>query len=202
MNQSPKKNKYIIKNQKLCSIPFLAIQPSSNTSSAHSKPLCSQQRRPPPARTAGNLHWQNLFQSRATSHRRYFRCHIFMPRQETSTWKPIICIPLTSFYSRAIQPCAFQEVSAKHMWAQPEPGPGERGRQYEGCECYSWQWKQVLVSMSLGCASQIMLLGSSRSTFGTSLTNQLFNCSPCLSTSSLEEGREQGGFSQNRDGIG
>lgn len=45
MNQSPKKNKYIIKNQKLCSIPFLAIQPSSNTSSAHSKPLCSQQRR-------------------------------------------------------------------------------------------------------------------------------------------------------------
>lgn len=45
MNQSPKKNKYIIKNQKLCSIPFLAIQPSSNTSSAHGKPLCSQQRR-------------------------------------------------------------------------------------------------------------------------------------------------------------
>lgn len=45
MNQSPKKNKYIIKNQKLCSIPFLAIQPSSNTSSAHSKPLRSQQRR-------------------------------------------------------------------------------------------------------------------------------------------------------------
>lgn len=35
MNQSPKKNKYIIKNQKLCSIPFLAIQPSSNTYSAH-----------------------------------------------------------------------------------------------------------------------------------------------------------------------
>lgn len=37
MNQSPKKNKYIIKNQKLCSIPFLAIQPSSNTDSAHGK---------------------------------------------------------------------------------------------------------------------------------------------------------------------
>lgn len=45
MNQSPKKNKYIIKNQKLCSIPFLAIQPSSNTYSAHGKPLRSQQRR-------------------------------------------------------------------------------------------------------------------------------------------------------------
>lgn len=44
MNQSPKKNKYIIKNQKLCSIPFLAIQPSSNTYSAHGKPLRSQQR--------------------------------------------------------------------------------------------------------------------------------------------------------------
>lgn len=45
MNQSPKKNKYIIKNQKLCSIPFLAIQPSSNTYSAHGKLLRSQQRR-------------------------------------------------------------------------------------------------------------------------------------------------------------
>lgn len=45
MNQSPKKNKYIIKNQKLCSIPFLPMQPSSNTSSAHGKPLRSQQRR-------------------------------------------------------------------------------------------------------------------------------------------------------------
>lgn len=45
MNQSPKKNKYIIKNQKLCSIPFLAIQPRSNTHSAHIKPLRSQQRR-------------------------------------------------------------------------------------------------------------------------------------------------------------
>lgn len=43
MNQSPKKNKYIIKNQKLCSIPFLAIQPSSNTYPAHGKLLCSQQ---------------------------------------------------------------------------------------------------------------------------------------------------------------
>lgn len=44
MNQSPKKNKYIIKNQKLCSIPFLAIQPSSSTYPAHGKLLCSQQR--------------------------------------------------------------------------------------------------------------------------------------------------------------
>lgn len=45
MNQSPKKNKYIIKNQKLCSIPFLAMQPSSNTYPAHGKPLRWQQRR-------------------------------------------------------------------------------------------------------------------------------------------------------------
>lgn len=68
----------------------------------------------PPARTAGNLHWQNLIQSTATSHRTYFRCQTFKHRQERSTWKPITCVPLIGFYSRAIQPCAFQEVSAKH----------------------------------------------------------------------------------------
>lgn len=112
MNQSPKKNKYIIKTQKLCSIPFLAIQPSSNTHPAHSKLLCSQQRCH--CTYSWNLHWQELFQSTATSHRTYFRCQIFIPRQGRSTWKPITCVPLMGFYSRAIQPCAFQEVSAKH----------------------------------------------------------------------------------------
>lgn len=45
---------------------------------------------------------------------------------------------------------------------------------------------EFLVSMPLGCASQIMLLGSSHSTFGTSLTHKLFNWSPCLLRSSLE----------------
>lgn len=38
----------------------------------------------------------------------------FYTQQERSTWKPITCVPLLGFCSRAIQPCAFQEVSAKH----------------------------------------------------------------------------------------
>lgn len=108
MNQSPKKNKYIIKNQKLCSIPFLAIQPSSNTYSAHGNAAAA-------CTYSWELTLENLFhRSGATSHRRYFRCQIFTPRQERSTWKPITCVPLMGFYARAIQPCAFQEVSAKH----------------------------------------------------------------------------------------
>lgn len=101
---------------------------------------------------------------------------IFIPRQERSTWKPVTYVPLIGFYSRAIQSCAFQEVSAKHTRGLGQSQTLRRAKgSMNGLYVTHGSGSKFLVSMSLGCASQIMLLGSSCSTFGTSLANKLFN---------------------------
>lgn len=91
-------------------------------------------------------------------------------------WKPITSVPLIGFYSRAMQSCAFQEVSAKHRRGHGQAQLKESKRPYQRPACYPRQQKRVP-----GLAvSQAMLLRSPRGTFGTSLANQLFNCSPAF----------------------
>lgn len=60
---------------------------------------------------------------------------------------------------------------------------------------------QFMVSASLGWTSPILLLGASRSTFGTSLAKKLLDWSPCLSDLPWrwQSSRRR---SRNRDGIG
>lgn len=70
----------------------------------------------------------------------------------------------------------FSEVSAKHTHGlnQSQTLSSVKGSM-TGVHVTHNSGSEFLVSMSLGCASQIMLLGSSHSTFGTSLVNKLFN---------------------------
>lgn len=193
MNQSPKKNKYIIKNQKLCSIPFLAIQPSSNTRSAHGKRLCSRQHR--------RLHVQLGTYTGKTSAK--------VEPQATGG-----LLDAKFLYLGERHPPGSQ-LSASHWWALTQElfnlvlfgkyrlntrglsqslalgrGAGSmKGVHVTHGSGSKFSYQCLLdVLLKLRCLAPLAVL------FGTSLANQLFNCSPCLSTSSLEEGREQGGF--------
>lgn len=69
MNQSPKKNKYIIKNQKLCSIPFLYIQLQFKHIPC-SWQINSFSTMPSPLHMVVNLGWKRICSKGAMSQRR------------------------------------------------------------------------------------------------------------------------------------
>lgn len=200
MNQSPKKNKYIIKNQKLCSIPFPAIQPSSNTSSAHGKPLCSQQHR--------RLHVQlgtytgkisSKVEPQATGGILDAKFLYLGKRDPPGSQLPVFhCWAFT----RAIQPCAFQEVSAKHTHGLSQSLALGRG---------AGSMKGVHVTHGSGSNSCINVSWMCISNYAAWLVSQYFWHQPHKSIIQLlplpleiflGRGQRARRLSQNRDGIG
>lgn len=126
----------------------------------------------------------------------------FIPRQDRSTWKPITCVLLMGFYSRAIQPCAFQEVSTKHTRGLSQSLALGRGADsMKGVNVTHGSGSKFLYQCLLMCISNYTARLVSQY-FWHQPRQSLFNCSPCLSRSSLEEGRGQGGFLRAEMGLG
>lgn len=196
MNQSPKKNKYIIKNQKLCSIPFLAIQPSSNTPSAHGKQLCSQQRR--------RLHVQlgtytgqisSKVEPQATGGILDAKFLYLGKRDPPGSQLPAFhCWAFTQELFNLVLFRKYQ-LNTRMGWARAWPrGEGQA------------VWRVCMLLMAVEASSCINVSWMCISNYAAWLVSQyfwhqphkLFNCSPCLWRSC----RGQGGFLRTETVLG